>query len=144
MRTRGSAFHVKNALALCFIGAVSVALPYSILTHVFRSGTPDDDEPEHNAWIMSKIGGNKFFNSLYSFGYWKASLRRFIADYKLLLFPQPQAVAGACVVDCQLVDLQGNELSLLRDIVEKCPPGVPLILNMGSYSECLLLPLRMP
>jgi hypothetical protein len=125
------------AIAGIVVAIATACVPYAVLTHVFRSGSPADGDPEHNRWIMSKIGGENFLNSLYSFGYWKASWRRFVGDYKLILFPQPQAVLGSQAVDCQLVDLEGKEHSLLQDFINNSPPDVPVILNFGSYSKLI-------
>lgn len=140
MRSWSNQITSQNVLIIGTVSFITLGLPLYILTHMFRSGAPDSSEPEHNAWIMSKCGGEKFWNSLLSFGYWKASLRRFVADHKRFFMPQPEALLGGRAVDCQLVDLEGKNLSLLQDIIGQCPPGVPLILNMGSYSKFTMNP----
>jgi hypothetical protein len=37
-------------------------------------------------------------------------------------------------LDAKLVSLDGKELSLLEDFVNKMPPHMPLVIHMGSYN----------
>ena len=78
------------------IATVGVAAPLLfILTHVFQTGGPDKNDPKYNEFVYGVSGGKKFLRSIFNIGFVKASVRRFFSDYKLLLFPQPFAVAAA-------------------------------------------------
>lgn len=122
----------------CTVGIVSLGLPYAICTHIFRGINRDDASDEYRAWIRHICGGSagdKERSSIQTFGFFKASLRRFLNDMRLTIFPEPQAILGQPAPDSRLVDIStGRELSFLRDFVESCPPGVPLVMNMGSYT----------
>ena len=124
----------KNGLIMGGIITVVFGIPLLIFTHIFMSGGPDKNDLENNKFIQDTCGKEKFIKSIFTIGYIKASIRRFIADYKLLIFPQPQAELGKFAPDCNLVNLNGQSLSLLEDYIKKCPKGMPLILNMGSYT----------
>jgi predicted AlkP superfamily phosphohydrolase/phosphomutase len=41
---------------------------------------------------------------------------------------------GSPAPDALLVGLDGKEISLLESFVKKMPKGMPLILNMGSFT----------
>jgi hypothetical protein len=69
-----------------------------------------------------------------TWGYVKATWRRFVQHYRLIIFPQPQAKLGTKAPDAQLFRLDGSTCSLLQDFVAKMEPGMPLILNMGSFT----------
>ena len=69
-----------------------------------------------------------------TWGYAKASFRRFCFVYKNKLFSQPQAQIGSQALDAKVVNLSGEIQYLLRDFISTVPLGVPLILNMGSYT----------
>ena len=113
--------------------ALSLSFPYAVLTHIMRMGTPDACDIKYRTWIRSVCGGKTSTESMWSFGFIRASFRRFVADYKLLLFPQPIAAVGQPAPVAKLVKLDGSVV-MLSDFIDKCPSGMPLILNMGSYT----------
>ena len=129
-------FVMPSLLALWGIfGLMIIALLLMVTSAIFKELSPKDATPEYLEWITKKSGGSKFNSTLASWGFFKASFRRFINEIKLFIFPQPQATQGQKAPDCRLVDVKtGGELWLLRDFVDKCPSGVPLVLNMGSYT----------
>ena len=71
-----------------------------------------------------------------TWGYTKATVRRFLRFYATVLFPQPQACLGKLAPDAALVPLSDPTavLSLKRDYVDVMAPGMPLVLNMGSLT----------
>ena len=124
----------KTLIAIGAVGTVAVVFPLVVVTHIFASGGPDKSDPKYNDWIMSICGDKKFINSVFTIGYVKASIRRFFTDRKMLFSSQPVAEKGKVAPDAKLIDLNGNELSLLKDYIAKMPKGMPLVLNMGSYT----------
>jgi len=69
-----------------------------------------------------------------TWGFAKASVRRFVNHYRLVMFPQPQAMMGCAAPDAQVVTLNGEVKGLVSDFIQKMPTGMPLVLNMGSYT----------
>lgn len=126
----------RDPTVLLVIGGLGlgIGIPLMVLTHMFRSGTPDPKDPSYNSYIMSVCGKDKFINSVLTYGYIKASIRRFCNDWRVALSCPPRVSLGSRAVDCKLVDINGKPLSLLRDYIEKMPRGMPLVLNMGSYT----------
>lgn len=125
-------------LKLLYVGLIStfgIGLPYLIMTHIFRQCDPTLSSEEYRLWIRKVCGGSTSAESTYKFGFVKASFRRFFTDMKLFFFPQPQAELGKLAPDCELINIHsGKVLSLLDDYIKKMPSGMPLILNMGSYT----------
>jgi hypothetical protein len=89
---------------------------------------------KHDNWITETCAPEGLHISVMTWGYFKLSCARCLDFYRLLLFPQARAKMGKKAPDAKLVDLKGKELSLLHDYIEKMPKGMPLILNMGSYT----------
>lgn len=83
---------------------------------------------------MSVCGRDRFFESVMTTGYVRASWRRFLTDYGTWLSGVVQAAEAKPAVDCSLVDLNGSPKMLLKDYVDKLPKGMPIILNFGSYT----------
>lgn len=89
---------------------------------------------KHDKWINTVCAPEGIFETVKSWGYVKASWTRFYNVYRLKLFPQDSAEVGKRAPEAKLISLEGKELSLLRDYVQKVPKGMPLVLNMGSYT----------
>jgi hypothetical protein len=124
--------YLYAALAL-----LPVALLFYIWIFIFviPGGAGPSGKPYDN-FIMKICSSSDlaFFRTILTWGYFKRSFKTFYKFYKLALFPVPFAKLGGVAPDAKLVDLDGNSKSLLLDYIKKCPPSIPLILNMGSYT----------
>ena len=102
---------------------------------IFTSGSKPG-ENSLSKFIHNVCSGKKgLMVTVLTWGYYKASLRRFFQHYRLLIFPQPKAKCGCKAPDALLVDPNTNETkSLVKDFIDKVPKGIPLVLNMGSYT----------
>ena len=67
-----------------------------------------------------------------TWGYTKATWRRFHRYYGALMMKK--AKLGEKALDADLVTLNNETKSLLNDYINVMPKGMPLILNMGSYT----------
>ncbi len=106
-----------------------------IFIFVIPGGTGPSGKP-YDKFIMQICSKSdfSFFKTLLSWGYFKRSFKTFVRFYKLALFPVEFALLGKPSPDAKLIGLDGKEKSLLADYIKKCPAGIPLILNMGSYT----------
>lgn len=116
----------------------AVALPLALLFYIwifiFVSGSANKGQA-YDQFIMDICSKStfSFFKTLLSFGYLKRSFKTFYRYYRLKFFPVEFAQLGKKSPDAKLIDLNGNEKSLLKDYIEKSY-DMPLILNMGSYT----------
>jgi hypothetical protein len=85
--------------------------------------------------FIDRVGNpTGLLKTVLTYGYFKASFRRFIQHYKLFFSRKPIAKLGQKAPDAEIVSLDGTVLSLQRDFISKMAKDVPLILNMGSYT----------
>ena len=117
------------AVALGVVGLLGVYVFGFIFIHGSVPGGS-----KHDNWINETCAPEGLQKSVFTWGYFKASFRRFYNHYKILLLQPPIATLGKPAVDARLVDLQGNPKSLLQDYILRMPKGKPFILNMGSYT----------
>jgi hypothetical protein len=124
-------------MGVVLAGSLAVVISLGLFVYIagfmFIHGT-NPKGSKHDDWINQVCAPEGIFNTVMTWGYLKASFQRFYDFYRLKLFPQPFAVVGKPAVDATVVDLNGRELSLLHDYIQKMPQGVQLILNMGSYT----------
>jgi hypothetical protein len=107
-----------------------------IFAFIFLSGSKATGAA-YDAFVMdicSPNGDKAFIRTVFTWGYFKRSFKQFYQHYRLKWFPVPKATLGSRCPDAKLVSLDGEELSLLDDFVNKMDPDMPLILNMGSYT----------
>jgi len=117
------------------LGAGVLGLGLYVFGFIFLSGSSPGKNKGQDDFIDKTCTGEKgLVKTVLTWGYAKATWRRFINRYKLVIFPQPQAMLGKAAPDAKLATLDGKEQFLLRDHVEKMAPGMPLILNMGSFT----------
>ena len=106
-----------------------------IFGFIFIHGSSPGQDKGQDKFIDKTCAPSGLLKTVLTWGYFKASFRRFLQFYRLCLFPQPQATLGKPAVDAVLIDLtSGSEKSLLADYIMQMPAGMPLILNMGSYT----------
>jgi hypothetical protein len=106
-----------------------------IFGFIFIHGSSPGKDKGQDDFIDKTCAPSGLLKTVLTWGYFKASFRRFLQFYRLCLFPQPQAKLGKPAVDAVLIDLVSNsEKYLLKDYVMNMPSGMPLILNMGSYT----------
>jgi hypothetical protein len=119
--------------AAIFGGAVLLFL--HVFLFIFTSGSSPGKDAAQDEFIDQTCAPNKtLINTVVTWGYFKATWRRCKNYYRLLLFPQPRAILGKIAPDAKIVNLTGEEKSLVSDYISKMPMGMPLILNMGSYT----------
>ena len=112
----------------------AAALLVYIFLFIFLSGSHATGA-EYDKFIMdicSPSGSSSFFKTVLTFGYFKRSFKNFYTYYKVLLFPVPTATLGGPCPDAKLVALDGTA-TRLQDYIDSTR-GIPLILNMGSYT----------
>ena len=115
-------------------GGVVGGLLFYVFGFIFIHGSAPAAGSKHHKWINETCAPEGLHISVFTWGYFKSSFRRFSNYYKNKLLGTPVASAGKAALDARLVDLQGNEKSLLRDYILRMPKGKPLFLNMGSYT----------
>jgi hypothetical protein len=116
---------------------LSVALfIYAALFMIIHKSKPRDPvkQRNHSKWVSTVCAPEGIINTVYSWGYVRASFTRCWNYYKVRIWPVPFALEGQKAPDAKLVDLHGNPKSLLHDYIQAMPAGKPIILNMGSYS----------
>ena len=97
-------------------------------------GSSPGDRPALDSFIKSTLGGGGMLKSVMTFGYVKATFRRFFATYRVFLLRINVAEVGKKAPDAKILTLNGVEKNLINDYIDKTPNGMPLILNMGSYT----------
>jgi hypothetical protein len=119
------------------IGAGVVFFCLYVFLFIFLTGSSNQGRP-YDKFIMdicSPKGDGDFFKTVFTFGYCKRTVKRFLQYYRLKFFPQPTAELHKPAPDATIVTLNGETRSLVRDYVEECQKlRIPLILNMGSYT----------
>lgn len=115
------------------IGVIGFVLSLYIFGFIFIHGSAPKGS-KNDEWINTVCAPEGLHHSVFTWGYFKAGMRRFYNYYKVLLLRPPSTSVGKPAVDAKLVDLQGRSKSLLRDYILQMPKGKPLILNMGSYT----------
>lgn len=105
-----------------------------IFGFIFLSGSSPGSDQSQDAYVNATCAPNGLLKTVLTWGYTKASFRRFYDHYRLLLFPQPRAQLGQKAPDGSVVSLNGKSQSLIDDYILKMPVGMPLIINLGSYT----------
>jgi hypothetical protein len=119
---------VGGVLAVAALAVVGVwASPF--LGGEKRPATPD--AKTYGEWIMSVCGGPQFKDTLFTWGFLKQAAQR-LWKRKVLYAGKRTAAVGSRVPDVDLVTLEGAPVRLSSFAPTR--PGVPWVLNFGSYS----------
>jgi hypothetical protein len=123
-------------MILWILGGILFVGPIYIFGFIFFHGSLPGKDRNQDAFIDKTCSDSSYglVKSVLTWGYFKASFRRFREYYKLFFTSVPVATLGMKAVDARLVDLDGKELLLINDFISKVPSHIPLILNMGSYT----------
>lgn len=95
-----------------------------------RSGPPKQASLDFITDVSGGIGD--MIKSVFTFGYFKGSLKLLIMDLKNFITRQPLAAQGQNAPGGKLVSLDGKSLRLENYIFKSKDTGMPLILNFGS------------
>jgi hypothetical protein len=117
--------------------AVSVGLFLYGLGYMFLMGSSPGDHPALDSFIKSTLssGSGKssgMMDSILTFGYVKATFRRFFATYRAY-FTMDIAQLGKKAPDATVSTLCG-ESRTLHSIFQSVAKGTPIVLNCGSYT----------
>jgi hypothetical protein len=114
-------------------GAVGFGL--YVFGYIFHAGSTPGKNAAQDKFIGDTCNPKEgILVTVLTWGYTKATWRRFRVDFAAWFWREPKAKLGHLAPDAALVDLDGKELSLLADFVNKMPKGMPLVLNMGSMT----------
>ena len=127
-----STFPTPTLLLVAIAGAVATGT--YIFGYIFLSGSKPGANPEQDKFVNRTCAPEGLLKSVLTWGYAKASCRRFRVDLMARLKGEPKAKAGSMAPDATLVSLDGTELSLLNDYVRTMQKGMPLVLNFGSFT----------
>jgi len=117
------------------MGGAAVGFGVYIFGYIFIAGSAPGQNKEQDKFIEKTCNPNAgILKTVLTWGYAKASFRRFRVDLVAWLRGEVKAMLGAKAPDADLVGLDGKKLSLLRDFVDKMPAGMPLVLNFGSFT----------
>lgn len=106
-----------------------------IFGYIFLGGSKPGANIEQDQFIKKTCNPNEgLLKSVLTWGYAKASYRRFRVDLSTYMMREPIAKVGNAAPDAALVSIDGKEMRLLRDFVDKMPKGMPLVLNFGSFT----------
>ena len=100
---------------------------------IFTHGSSPGKDKGQDSFIDETCAPSGLLKTVLTWGYFKATWRRFSNYYRLIFFPQKKAILGKTAPNCKVVDLNGNEKQL-SSYIEATPKGMPLILNMGSMT----------
>lgn len=112
----------------------SFLLGFYIFVFIFTHGSSPGKNERQDKYINETCAPSGLLKTVLTWGYAKASFRRFYNVYRLKLFPQPQASLGKLAPDAKVISLSGKVQYLFSDYISKVPQGMPIILNMGSYT----------
>jgi hypothetical protein len=100
---------------------------------LYRHGPPRG--PSRDFVKSHSASKGHFARSLFSYGYFKASLRQLRLDLERVLYVHPLASQGKPAPDGQLFTLSGTPKQLYQHfILPAQQKKIPLILNFGSCS----------
>jgi len=128
---------IENNVATIVI--VSIIIGVCIFLHtwlfVIMGGSQPCGKPYDNfiMQICSPKGYLHFISTVFTWGYFKCSMKMCFRYYMSQLLAAPKAKIGSKCPDMKVISLDGQTLSLLSDYVMQ-DPSIPLILNMGSYT----------
>lgn len=112
-------------------GAIGIGFAAYVFGFIFIHGSaPRDDKL--SKWINEVCAPTGLGKTVLTWGYTKATWRRFYRYYGALMMKK--AKLGEKALDADLVTLNNETKSLLNDYINVMPKGMPLILNMGSYT----------
>ena len=117
--------------------AVSGAVGFGLYVfgYIFHAGAVPGANKEQDKFIGETCNPKQgILVTVLTWGYTKATWRRFRVDFGAWWRREPKAMEGQKAPDAKLVDLDGKELSLVGDFISKMPAGMPLVLNMGSMT----------
>lgn len=117
------------------VAAAGLGLGVYIFGYIFLSGSAPGKNKAQDKFIEETCNPNEgILKTVLTWGYAKASFHRFRVDLAAWLMREPKAQVGQKAPEASLVSLDGKCLSLLNDYVSKMPAGMPLVLNMGSFT----------
>ena len=124
-------------LLYVFIGIVLIALFLflHIFLFIFTHGSSPGKDKGQDKFIDMTCAPSGLLKTVLTWGYFKATWRRWQIHHRLMFFPEKKAMLGKIAPDCKVIDINNcNEKSLLKDYINITPKGMPLILNMGSIT----------
>lgn len=118
------------------LGFSAFAIVANCLGYIFIYGSKPGKEAGQDAFIHNVCTpGKGLLPTLLTTGYVKAAWRRFTVGWSSYFAGRfDLAKVGSKAPDAKLVSLDGKPLSLLSDFVQRTAKGVPLIINLGSYT----------
>ena len=117
------------------LGIAGVGFGLYVFGYIFHAGAVPGANPEQDKFVGKTCNPKDgILVTVLTWGYAKATWRRFRVDLAAWWRRETKAMLGARAPDAKLVGLDGKELSLLADFVNKMPAGMPLVLNMGSMT----------
>ena len=120
--------------SVLIIGLILLVLIFYIFAFIFVSGSSPSGKP-YDSFVDKTCSPSQtaFFKTVFTWGYFKASYRRFHNFYKLKILRRPQASLGSkCPCDINLIRLDGSTKSLGAYLLEA--GDCPVVLNFGSYT----------
>lgn len=116
-------------------GVVGVGFGLYVFGYIFHAGATPGKNAEQDKFVGETCNPKDgILVTVLTWGYAKATWRRFRVDLAAWWRSETKATVGCKAPDAKLVSLDGRELSLSADFVSKMPPGMPLVLNMGSMT----------
>jgi hypothetical protein len=117
-----------------YVFLCGIALFLYGLGFMFLMGSSPGHHPALDAFIKSTLGSGEstMLSSVLTFGYVKASFRRFFATYRAYATVFI-AEEGKRAPSARVVKLDGVNTNL-STIFEALPVDMPIVLNMGSYT----------
>lgn len=117
------------------VGGVSgIGFGLYVFGYIFLSGSTPGKNKNQDKFIDDVCAPTGLLKTVLTWGYFKATVRRFIHDSYALIYRVPTAKLGGPALDAKLIALDGSSRRLFADYIHKQPAGVPLILNMGSFT----------
>ena len=120
------------------VGVGVVCTAAYIFGFIFIHGSIPGANKKQDEFIDKTCAPSGLLKTVLTWGYTKATWRRFLTHYKGVLFPQPQAKLGQRAPDAVLITLDGQECLLL------CTNSPTLSLDLSILTHSLTYPQTHP
>jgi len=117
-------------------GVVAFGVVLNVLGYIFIYGSSPGKEKGLDEFIHTTCTpGKGLLPTVLTMGYVRAAWRRWRTGWSnYVVGTHNVAKLSSKAPDAKLVSLQGKQLNLVSDFVLKAGKGVPLIINLGSYT----------
>ena len=126
---------LSNPIVIFVLCLIIISFVYMWL-FIFIHSAAESKKFQQKMWmrLSSFQGISQLLHTMFSWGFLKVSVRRFVRFHVNWWRQCATAQLGRMAPDVPICTSKGEVKSLLKDYIQRQPANCPLVLNFGSYT----------